>query len=147
MPFKLADWRRLVARLGLARTQVAQFRAATAEDQKTLRHLLDSAIVGLHAMAEYAINALLELAGNPPERRHRTGDRARELRLMGHLRGDYQQILAQLEAYRLAAQYLGYGRKPSVYYNATNVETCLHRIDELVEETSAALRASGQVLE
>jgi cytochrome P450 len=147
MPFRLADWRRLLARLGLARMQVAQFRAATAEERETLRHLLDSAILSLHAMAEYAVNVVLELAGNPPERRHRTGDRARELRLTGRLRGDYQQILDQLQTYRLAAQYLGYGRRPSVHYNATNVETCLSQIDQLVEETAAALRASGQVLE
>ena len=106
---------------------------------------LDSAVVAIHAMAEYAVNALLELAGQKTERHHKTGDRARELKAGGQLQGDYKKILDQLENYRLAAQYLGYGRIPSVHYNATNIEECLFAVDQLVGEVAAALRVSGKL--
>ena len=143
MPFKLADWKRLAARLGLARSQVGQFRVQAAKYEST--YLLDSAVGAVHAMAEYAINALLELAGQKPERHHKMGDRARDLKADGRLRGDYTKILDQLERYRLAAQYLGYGRKPSVHYNATNIEECLSAVDDLVVEVAEALRAAGKL--
>ena len=143
MPFKPRDWKSLVARLALAREQLLQFRQAAREQNQELRHLLDSAVISIHAIAEYAVNVLLELAGLAPERKHRTGERARDLKAMGRLKGDYKPILDQLQDYRVAAQYLGYGRKPSVHYNATNVETCLVEIDRLVEETVAALHAEG----
>jgi HEPN domain-containing protein len=145
MPFKLADWKRLAARLGLARTQVAQFRREAADGDSKPQHLLDSAVVAVHAMAEYAVNALLELADQKPERHHKMGDRARDLKAEGRLQEDYKKILDQLETYRLAAQYLGYGRKPSVHYNATNVEECLAVVDRLVAEVAAALRSAGKL--
>ena len=105
----------------------------------------DSAVVAVHAMAEYAVNALLELASQKPERHHKMGDRARDLKADGRLQGDYKKILDQLESYRLAAQYLGYGRTPSVHYNATNIEECLSSVDELVGEVAAVLVASGKL--
>lgn len=145
MPFKLADWKRLAARLQLARAQVAQFRREAADGEPRPQYLLDSAVVAVHAMAEYAINALLELAGLKTERHHKTGDRARDLKAGGRLQGDYKKILDQLESYRLAAQYLGYGRTPSVHYNATNIEECLSAVDQLVGEVAAALRVSGRL--
>jgi HEPN domain-containing protein len=145
MPFKLADWRRLAARLKLARLQVAQFRREAADGESKPQYLLDSAVVAIHASAEYAVNALLELAGQKPERHHKMGDRARDLRADGRLQGDYKKPLDQLESYRLAAQYLGYGRTPSVHYNATNVEECLSAVDKLVVEVEAALRSAGKL--
>ena len=140
VPFKLADWKRLSARLELARIQVAQHRREMAEGKAETQHLLDSAVMGIHPMAEYAVNVLLELAGQDPERRHKTGDRARELKALGRLRGDYGKVLDQLQNYWLAAHYLGYGRTPSTHYNASNIETCLSAVDELVTEVAAALR-------
>jgi HEPN domain-containing protein len=145
MPFKLADWKRLADRLQLARAQVAQFRVEAADGESKPQHLLDSAVVAVHAMAEYAVNALLELAGQKPERHHKMGDRARDLKADGRLQGDYKKILGQLESYRLAAQYLGYGRSPSVHYNATNIDECVSAVDQLVGEVAAALRASGKL--
>jgi HEPN domain-containing protein len=145
MPFKLADWKRLAARLQLARAQVTQFRMEATDGEAKPQHLLDSAVVAVHAMAEYAVNAQLELASQKPERRHKTGDRARDLKADGRLQGDYKKILDQLESYRLAAQYLGYGRAPSVHYNATNIEECFSAVDQLVGEVAAALRASGKL--
>ena len=143
MPFKLRDWQNLIARLDAARRNLAEFRGTPADHRESSRYLLDQAILGIHAVAEYAINILLELANLAPERHHRTGDRARDLQAVGRLKNDYKPILDQLQNYRLAAQYKSYGQKPSVHYNAANVATCLAQIDALVAETNDALQKKG----
>jgi hypothetical protein len=145
MPFRLADWKRLRARLGLASRHLAEFRAAAKEVRAELRHLLDEAINALHAVAEYAVNASLELHGQTAETGHRAGQRAQELHALGHLKKDYRDVLEQLEKYRKFAQYAGYGRSGSTHYNATNVEDCLLVVVELFEETDIALRVAGKV--
>jgi hypothetical protein len=147
MPFKLADWRRLMARLGLARQQVEKFRATSRDVQEHERYLLDAAVISIRDVGEYAVNVHLELRNLPPERHHRTSERARELQVLGHLRGVYDQVLDQLESFRQVAQYAGYVRRRSTHYSASNIETCLSTVDQLVAETVVALRAAGKDVE
>jgi hypothetical protein len=64
---------------------------------------------------------------------------------LGHLKGDYHDVLAQLGNFRKFAQYGGYGRSGSTHYNATNVATCLSTVDQLVAETKTALTVAGKV--
>jgi hypothetical protein len=145
MPFKFSDWKRLLARLELGREHLQRFQEADKERQSEQRHLLDDAVNCIHAMAEYAVNANLELRGQPAETMHQLDKRARELLAVGQLKKDYAVILEQLGRYRKFAQYAGYGRSGSTHYNATNVESCLTAIDDLVAETDASLRAAGKI--
>jgi hypothetical protein len=145
MPFRFSDWKRLRARLALARQHLAEFRAAAKDLRDDRRHLLDDAVNALHAVAEYAVNANLELRGQKPETGHRAGQRSEELHALRHLAKNYRDGLEQLEKYRKFAQYGGYGRSGSIHYNATNVEDCMSVVVELFGETDAALRIAGKV--
>lgn len=144
MPFSLEDWLWILQRLERARLCVRGFREGSSAEAG-LRRLLEDAIRELHAVAEYAINVQLELAGLKPERRHAMDKRAADLVALGKLNGGYSERLRQLEEYRKKAEYLGYVTNRSVHFSATNVEDCLVSIDELIAETKAALRAANKL--
>ena len=140
MPFKLADWQKMLRRLALAAEQLRQF-----TEDPTDRNLLDLAVFNVWTAAEYAINVLLELERMEKETWHRTDERARELKALGMLKQDYSKILQQLENYRLTAGYGSYVRNPSVHYSRKNVQDCLDAVVRLCDEVGGALQVAEKI--
>ena len=147
MPYRLADWRRLVARLNLARERTGRFRDAPEAEKDQERHLLDEAVIAIRDTAEYMINVHLELRNMRPERRHHASDRARELHALKLLDEDFSDTLERLERFRQRAQYGGYVRQPSIHYSSADVDRCLLVVERLVGATREALKAAGKDVE
>lgn len=104
----------MVRRLDNARGFVAEARAARKDGSPdTAQDKLDDAVLNAWRFAEYAINVLLELAGQKQERKHKHAERLDELRATGWLKSDYSKRLENLNLYRLKADYAGYSSAPS----------------------------------
>jgi hypothetical protein len=144
VPYKLADWLRILGRLQAARQNLEKFRAIDKRKRAPKHALLDDSIISIRDVAVYLINVLLELRGMKPDLAHQSHLRAEELRAAGHLAGDYGDYLEQLEQYRKAAQYLDYVATPSTHFSSRNVSDCLAVTEKLLEEVATALRAAGK---
>lgn len=140
MTFKQDDWEARRRGLDRARELIDTYRS-----DRTRRELLDEAIWSIWRFGEYAVNALLELAGLPTDRGHDLGNSIEVLKLQGWVAGDYRTILEQLERYRKKADYGSYARKTTDHYNATNADDCLEVMLALAEEAEEKLREKGKL--
>jgi hypothetical protein len=133
--YKQNDWLKMCAALAKAQASLQAVRDGTAQ-----RDDLDDAIINLWRFAEYAVNVVLEMAGEKPEMHHHQPERVKDLQLRKLLSGDYVKRLEQLNQYRLRAFYAGYNRVRSVHYSPRNVEDCLESLIALQQEVEALLR-------
>lgn len=137
--YKPKDWRKMCR--GLDRAQAAVQKARTQND----RDELDVAVLSVWQFGEYAVNVVLELVGKKADEHHQHPARVEELKAGGHLKGDYREILEQLNRYRKRAAYAGYSSEPSVHYSPRNVEDCLKAMRALQDEVEQALRQRGKL--
>ena len=139
MKFRPGEWEGLCQGLQAAEELILEFRRDQAEEH------LNLAVWHLWRFAEYAINAVLELRGEKPERHHLIAARVKALESRAVFQNSYHAMLDKLERYRLKADYGSYSSQPSVHYNATNVEDCLRDLRSLRGEVEGLLRQAGQL--
>ena len=135
--FNKEDWKKRQEGLNEARTLLAE--------RDTKPNALDGAIWNAWRMAEYAVNAGLELLANRTDRGHQLDKSVDELLKKKLLSRSYSKILIQLERYRKKVEYGSYSREPSVHFNAKNVQDCLNEVQALSDEIAAHLERMGRL--
>ena len=91
--FKKTDWKARIEGLNEAQRLLEAFSAGQGQ-----RDSLDKAIWNIWRMAEYAVNAGLELANDRTDRGHKLNVSAGKLKADGIPNRDYSKILDQLRA-------------------------------------------------
>ena len=139
MTFQKKDWLSRSDGLELAKESILKFR----EESNQIH--LDEAVWHIWRFGEYAVNALLELAGERTDRGHDLGNSIEILKAQGWVSRDYKKILNQLERYRKKADYGSYSRSRSVHYNAGNIQQALDTLLQLQQETQQKLTEHGKL--
>lgn len=134
--FDKDDWAKVLRRLKRAKELVE---GKPSEDD------LDNAVIQAWSSGEYLINACLELKDLPVVRNHTQHVKARELKDLGVLQGDYFDSLEKLQRYRKAAEYLGYDAQKTTHYNRQSVVNCIEDVAALLGEVEALLLQEGLI--